>query len=339
MVGSAAVLALVWLTASFVATRGRDPAHVWSSDPGQLEEKIAATLTVFNLSDDSEPQGQGSGFVIAPDGVGVTNVHVLRGATRAYVELGDGRAYDIMKVLAWDPRKDLVVFQLGRDFGEGPEWPSGLARLKLSPSRPLKVGDWVATLTSPKGLNSTLTDGLVSAYRDEDGMRYLQTTAPISPGSSGGPLFDRRGDVVGVAVSQFSEGQNLNFAVPVDSLRPLVERNEDLSFADFQGQLFALDWVNTGLDREAASGAQACMSAYEEGEYAAALRGFLALARLRPRAPYPYLMAARCCRGMDEEARAVPFYRLYLERAYPEDPVRPQVEDWLRQRGYAPAGD
>jgi hypothetical protein len=335
--GSFAVLALVWITASLVAARRSDRGAPWSSDPGRIEEKIVGTVTIVTLGKQWEFEGQGSGFLVDPSGVGVTNVHVLEEATHAYAILGDGRAYDILRVKAWDEDQDLVVFRLGRDLGDGPEWPRGLATLKLSESKAPEVGDWVATLTSPKGLSNTLTDGLVSAYREENGSRYIQTTAPISPGSSGGPLFDRRGHVVGVAVSQMSDGQNLNFAVPVDSLRPLLAGLGDMSFETFLEQAFEAHWAFTGLDRELADLARVCIGMMEEEDYEPALRGFLDLARRRPEAPFPYLMAARCCRGLEDEARAVRYYRHYLEHAYPGDPTRVQVEGWLRQRDHAAA--
>jgi hypothetical protein len=332
------VLALVWLTASFVTARRHDARRGWADDPRRLGEKTAGTLTVLTWDDEWSVTGQGSGFVVDPSGVGVTNVHVLRGAARAMAVLGDGRAYDILGIRTWRLDRDLVVFTLGRDLGDGPEWPSGLTVLQLSDGKPPRVGDWVATVTSPKGLEQTLSDGLVSAYREQDGMRYIQTTAPTSPGSSGGPLLDRRGDVVGVAVSQMSDGQNLNFAVPVDSLRPLLEVNEQLSFTQFQDRLFEADWRLTGIDRATHEEAQECMAWFEEQEYRKALRGFLELARRRPDAPYPCLMAARCCLGLDDEARAVGYYRRYLERAYPDDPTRPQIEQWLRQQARKSAG-
>src|SRR5436309_3228694 len=75
----------------------------------------------------------------------------------------------------------------------------------------LRVGDRIATISSPKGLANTVSDGLVSGIREEEGERLIQISAPISPGSSGGPVFDAAGRVVGIATLQMSEGQNLNF--------------------------------------------------------------------------------------------------------------------------------
>lgn len=331
--GSFVVLALVWVTASYLATRRAEPRRNWSNDPRSLEQKIAGTLTVYTLSDKWEKAGQGSGFLIDASGVGVTNVHVLRDAARAYAVLGDGRAFDILGISAWDADKDLAVFRLGRDFGDSTEWPRELATLRLSNSAPPGVGDWVATLTSPKGLSSTLSDGLVSAFREEDGVRYMQISAPISPGSSGGPVFDRKGDVVGVTVSQVSEGQNLNFAVPIDSLRPLLERNDGLDFTRFQQKIFQEKWGDSGLDRECVRLIEVALEMFRDDDYKLALRPALATSARCPDAPLPYLVAGGCYQELGDIPRAAASYYAFLARAGEEHSARESIVNWLREQG------
>src|SRR5436309_1954428 len=114
------------------------------------------------------------------------------------------------------------------------ERPSGLHALTLGATSGLKVGDRIATISSPRGLSNTVSDGLVSAIRDDDGQRLIQISAPISPGSSGGPVFDLSGKVIGIATLQMTEGQNLNFATPIDSLRHILPRRENLTLAEFR---------------------------------------------------------------------------------------------------------
>src|SRR5206468_8891735 len=141
---------------------------------------------------------QGSGFVLSRDGLGATNFHVLQDASRAEATLGDGRLYHVLRVHSFDVDRDLVVFQLGRMRAGRLERPTGLHALPLGGTSGLRVGDRIATISSPKGLANTVSDGLVSGIREEEGERLIQISAPISPGSSGVPAFDAAGRGVGI---------------------------------------------------------------------------------------------------------------------------------------------
>lgn len=96
----------------------------------------------------------------------------------------------------------------------------------------VKTGDHITVLGAPLGLENTLSDGIVSAVRTAGSSRLFQTSAPISHGSSGGPLFDDYGNVIGLAVSALEAGENLNFAVPIDSAKPLLRVGRQMSFAE-----------------------------------------------------------------------------------------------------------
>lgn len=160
------------------------------------------TVRTFDLHD--RPLGQGSGFV-APDGRIVTNAHVLEGAARVEVfGDGDARLGSITHVDALDLRADLAVLP-----APGPT----KVRLEVAVAEPA-VGEAILAIGAPRGLGHTVSDGLVSAFREINGRRWLQISAPISEGSSGGPILNRHGQVVGVSVAMLAEGQNINFAVP-----------------------------------------------------------------------------------------------------------------------------
>jgi len=111
--------------------------------------------------------------------------------------------------------------------------PQGLPHVTLGSSRDLAVGDKVVAIGSPQGLENTVSDGILSAVREYKSTRYLQITAPVSAGSSGGPVLNAIGKTVGIATFQFEEGQNLNFAVAVEHLVPLMEQHFEVSVADF----------------------------------------------------------------------------------------------------------
>jgi S1-C subfamily serine protease len=158
----------------------------------------------------------GSGFFVREDVV-ATNAHVVKGAVGGHARrvVGDRTPYDVAGILAIDEEHDLALVRV-----------SGLRAQPLALAEPTQaaVGDEVFAVGSPGGLEGTFSPGIVSGLRAWKSRTLLQITAPISPGSSGGPVLNRRGEVVGVAVGTLSQGQNLNFAVSVGDLRTLLER-------------------------------------------------------------------------------------------------------------------
>ena len=195
----------------------------------QLDE---AVLMIVGMNAKGSAVSQGSGFILGSDGLAGSNYHVLRGVTRAFAECCNGRKFEILSVEGADLEKDLVVFQL-YELGRT-EKPQGLPHVVFAPSKELKVGQRVIAVGSPQGLENTVSDGILSAIRESDSVRYLQITAPISPGSSGGPVLDSDGHMIGVATFQFEKGQNLNFAVAADYIAPLIEQHFQLSLREFQ---------------------------------------------------------------------------------------------------------
>ncbi len=169
-------------------------------------------------------QGAGSGFLVAPEGRVLTNSHVVDGATSIRVKLDDGRSYEA-EVLGQDPLTDLALLQLKKVEG-------ALPVVALGDSDALRVGDWVVAIGNPFGLASSVSAGILSAKaRDIRAGPYddfLQTDAAISPGNSGGPLFDLSGRVVGINTAIVG-GAGIGFAVPsklAQVLLPQLERGQ-----------------------------------------------------------------------------------------------------------------
>jgi S1-C subfamily serine protease len=163
---------------------------------------------------------QGSGFIVSSDGKVVTNFHVIKGYSSAVVKFADGAYYKIAGILATDPTKDIAILKVDASAKEFPF-------LVMADSDQAQVGDHVVTIGNPLALQeltgdaeisteSTVSDGIISGKRDWEGhgITILQTTAPISHGSSGGALLNLQGQVLGITTLT-SEGQNINFAVPV----------------------------------------------------------------------------------------------------------------------------
>jgi hypothetical protein len=183
-------------------------AQGWAQNLHTVRDIAAAArssvATVYAKADD-ETVAFGSAFLIRSDGVLVTNRHVIEGADTLSVELESGEVYDTVYVLGDDPRRDLTVLQI----------PAlDLPALNVGDDHAMEVGDPVYVLGNPLGLSHTFSDGLLSAKRTDEGVVYLQITAPISQGSSGGPVLNAAGEVVGVATMMMEDGQNLNLAVP-----------------------------------------------------------------------------------------------------------------------------
>ena len=157
--------------------------------------------------------GAGSGFIISPDGVILTNAHVVRDAKEVTVKLQDRREYRA-RVLGSDPKTDVAVLKI--DAKNLPVVPIGR-------SSELKVGEWVLAIGSPFGLDSSVTAGVVSAkgrsLPDDSTVPFIQTDVAVNPGNSGGPLFNTRGEVVGINSQIYSQTggyMGLSFAIPID---------------------------------------------------------------------------------------------------------------------------
>lgn len=160
-----------------------------------------------------ERRGQGSGFIIDPNGIILTNNHVVDGADEVTVHLTDKREFKA-KVLGTDPKTDIAVIKI-----EGKDLPV----VKLGKSENVKVGEWVAAIGAPFGLDNTVTAGIVSAKSrnlpDEQFVPFIQTDVAVNPGNSGGPLFNMKGEVIGINSQIFSTSggfMGLSFAIPID---------------------------------------------------------------------------------------------------------------------------
>jgi len=158
-------------------------------------------------------RGQGSGFIVSADGLIMTNAHVVQGAKDVTVKLTDRREFRA-KVLGSDPRTDIAVLRIDA---------KGLPTVPLGNTRDLQVGEWVLAIGSPFGFENSVTAGVVSAkgraLPDDGFVPFIQTDVAVNPGNSGGPLFNTRGEVVGINSQIYSRSggyQGLSFAIPIE---------------------------------------------------------------------------------------------------------------------------
>jgi len=158
-------------------------------------------------------RGMGSGFILSPDGIVLTNAHVVKDANEVTVKLTDRREFRA-KVLGSDPKTDVAVLKIDA---------KNLPVVTLGNTKDLRVGEWVLAIGSPFGFENTVTAGVVSAkgrsLPDDSAVPFIQTDVAVNPGNSGGPLFNARGEVVGINSQIYSQSggyQGVSFAIPID---------------------------------------------------------------------------------------------------------------------------
>jgi serine protease Do len=157
--------------------------------------------------------GQGSGFIVSPEGVVLTNAHVVADADEVMVRLTDKREFKA-KVVGIDKQTDVAILRINA---------KGLPTVKIGDPQKVRVGEWVVAIGSPFGFENTVTAGIVSAksrtLTDEGYVPFMQTDVAINPGNSGGPLFNARGEVIGINSQIYSRSggyQGLSFSIPID---------------------------------------------------------------------------------------------------------------------------
>ena len=186
-----------------------------ASEVYELASRI--TVVVQSTYEEKETTAQGSGVILSEEEV-VTNCHVIKGASQIEVLIGNEVHSATLRYSDWD--RDICSLSV-RGLGGG---FSGQAAV-IGNSKMLKVGAKVYAVGAPHGLELTLSDGIVSSLREIEGGNYIQTTAAISSGSSGGGLFDENGALVGIMSFNYTKGQNLNFASRVEWVEELPKRS------------------------------------------------------------------------------------------------------------------
>ncbi|MGE0866960.1 MAG: S1C family serine protease [Kofleriaceae bacterium] len=204
--------------------------------PKDIVQRSTAAIVRIEVSDTTAGDRVGTGFIVDKTGVIATNLHVVAGAKDIDVKLHDGTPYKVVQVAGLDAGHDLALLRIN------PAKP--LPALRLGDSSAMTAGDQIIAIGNPLGVfDYSVSSGLVSAVREictEDqsgcppgGLTMLQISAPISQGSSGGPLFNQAGEVVGVTTLIVPPGQSINFAMPANYLKPLVVKPIAMSMDKF----------------------------------------------------------------------------------------------------------
>jgi serine protease Do len=208
----------------------------------QLTELVAknekSIFQIFVYDEFGTPSSSGTGFFISQNGVALTNFHVLKDAKFAFIRDYKGNIFQIENISRISEECDLAEFNV---VSNGINFPT----LTLTNEIPPK-GSEIFVIGNPEGLESTVSTGIISSIRDQENNKVIQISAPISPGSSGSPIMDMKGNVIGVATYQYKKGQNLNFGYWIGCKQNLTS-NDILKISNNgTGNLYVINKVCTG---------------------------------------------------------------------------------------------
>ena len=293
------VIVLIFCTISTV------PAQ---TAPQIAEKALAATVYLEMQDSNGLPLGFGSGFFVR-DNLIATNYHVIEGAARGTAKLvGQFSTYTIEGVTATDKTNDLALLKVT---------VSGIKPLPLGNSSDVKIGETVYVAGNPKGLEGTFSNGIISSRRDQYTKERLQMTAPISPGSSGGPVLNSKGEVIGISFMTLVGGQNLNFAIPSRYLtellpeskpaKPLAQGNRSISAETYY------TWGNTK---------------YHLGDYKGAITDYTQAIRLKPDYANIYFNRGVAKSDLGQHLAAIADYDIFIR-------LKPDDADAYNNRGSA----
>ena len=229
-----------------------------------FRENNKAVVVIVTYDSQGKAVGLGSGFIVKANGAVATNYHVISNAKDIKIKAGS-KVLKVEGLIYIDKENDLVILK-----ADG----KGLPTVKIGDIAKVNIGEKVYVMGSPRGLENTISDGILSGIREITPQRkLLQITAPISAGSSGGPLFNQHGEVIGIASFIIKEAQNLNFAMPVNLIRDEIGRGKVIAFKDAGIEDYKKTgayWFNLGF-------------AYEKsGMHKEAIRAFKEAIRIKP---------------------------------------------------------
>ncbi len=291
-----AIVIVAGLTASVIAQqrRARTAQEV-------AQQALPAVVVVAAFDDNQEVSSLGSGFFLSPSLI-ATNHHVIDGAAEVFVKLINRGADDILeaRVVSVDRTNDLALLAVPR---------TSVRPLDLEQRQRPAVGDTVFVIGNPKGLPGTMSQGIISAIRRKAGL--VQIDAAISPGSSGGPVLNVHGRVIGVAAMLIEDGQNLNFAIPVEFLETLIaEGGDEVEEEEVGARATPVRPSGSGSEparppasaptpkappvptRTATELSTDADAKFRSGDFKGAVDGYAAAIALDPRATHPHLWRA-----------------------------------------------
>ena len=249
-----------------------------------------SVVTIITFDGNEKAVSQGSGFIVGQDRV-ATNHHVVEGSSSALIAFSDGNVAKTTIAVSDSPVKDIVILKVGT---------ANRPKVTIGNELQLQVGEPIYVIGAPKGLTASFSSGIVSAFRQEDGEFLIQMTASIAPGSSGGPVLDRRGQVVGIATAKMKEG-SFGFAVGASDLLQLMK--VPLSVAS---QLSELEPAAPASSTEASDpGLDKAKSLLRDKKYPEALSSFQSLPSVTKNSFAGQMLLCRVQQGLQQYDAAI----------------------------------
>ena len=261
-----------------------------------IAEKALRSTVYLEMKDKNDKTlGIGSGFFVKRNII-ATNYHVIEGAAKGTARVVDRFAtYNIEGITAIDKMNDLALLKVTA---------YGIEPLTLGDSDTVRIGETVYVAGYPKGLEGTFSDGIISSRRDQLTEERLQMTAPISPGSSGGPVLNRKGEVIGVSVSvhRALDAQNLNFAIPAKHLKELLAQSKSAKPLSQEKPVISAEtyfkWGN---------------AKYELEDYVGAIAGYSMAIQLKPDLAEAYVNRGVAKADLGQHVAAIVDYNIAIK--------------------------
>ena len=308
-----------------------------------------AVVQIIASDSNWSPIRTGTGFFVSADGDLVTNFHVIQGATHISARTEKGAIFPFERVIAESAESDVALLKFQA---------TDLDYLKIGNSTNAVEGETVLVIGSPEGLQGTVTNGIISAFRDN--RSYIQITAPVSPGSSGSPVLDETGEVIGMATLVYKEGQNLNFAISAEVIESAMHQGltqETPKLASPEpvvknagGSLSP--GVNQSPRDEVGLGASKVVAlatfddyihegyvAYEDRDYQRSVQGYTMAILVQPNTAFVYIRRARSYEALSNYTAAIGDYgeAIRLKSADTSDCYRARASDYENLKDYSAA--
>lgn len=212
------------LVKKYTDVMSQDTPSGLSYTASEIAKKYSPSIVYIEVSNSNGmPIASGSGYIIDPNGKVATNYHILEGAYSAKVKTNDGNVYDVSKVSAYDAKLDLALLKIDA---------IGLQSVTLGDSDKIGMGDKIYTIGNSVGIDNTMSDGIISTRSNViNGVSYIQISAPISSGTSGGVLVNEQAEVIGTTTVDVTSGQNLHMSIPINLLKPMLTQDINLTLA------------------------------------------------------------------------------------------------------------
>lgn len=200
----------------------------------EISEKVSPSVFYIEVYNSKwEILGSGSGFFVSSNGVAVTNYHVIEDTAGAQITTINGEKYNVSDIIAFDKDLDIAIIRVEKTSVNGKSI-AAFPTLVMADSDNIKAGQTVYALGSPVGLQNTISDGIISNVKQVvDGETFIQITAPISHGSSGGALVNEYGEVIGITSAGIDNAQNIGFAIPINTVKLFDLNAKGMSYGDF----------------------------------------------------------------------------------------------------------